>query len=108
VSAGSRRIKQHPILGELPDVDAVTITFDGRALVARNGDTIASALLAHGIRRFRAMPDSNSPRGYFCGVGRCVDCAVIADGALNVAACSTPVRDGMVVMTQLGLGTWES
>jgi hypothetical protein len=28
------------------------------------------------------------------------------DGELNVRACVTPVRDGMVVTTQHGLGAW--
>ncbi|HUG14269.1 MAG TPA: (2Fe-2S)-binding protein [Thermomicrobiales bacterium] len=104
--SGSRRITRHPILGELPAADSVTFTFDGRSVLARADDTIASALLAHGIRRFRSMPETGAPRGYFCGAGRCMDCAVTVDGLLNVAACTTPVRAGMVVKTQHGLGTW--
>jgi len=31
---------------------------------------------------------------------------MIVDGVPNVRTCVTPVRDGMVVQTQKGLGEW--
>jgi predicted molibdopterin-dependent oxidoreductase YjgC len=104
--AGPYRIERHPILGPLPDAQRVEITIDGIELAAIPGDSIASAMLAHGIRAMRTMPESGSPRGYFCGVGRCSDCVVTVDGELNVVACTTYVRRGMRIETQRGLGTW--
>ena len=101
-----RRILDHPVLGSLPDVRLVSLTIDGVAIGARPGETIAAALLANGIRVFRTMPKTGAPRGGFCFVGRCSDCQMIVDGTPNVMACTTIVRDGMVVETQHGVGKW--
>jgi hypothetical protein len=37
-------------------------------------------------------------------VGRCSDCLMIVDDEPNVRVCVTPVREGMNVKTQHGLG----
>jgi predicted molibdopterin-dependent oxidoreductase YjgC len=103
----ANRIADHPVLGENPRQDQVRILFDGDPLQALAGETIATALRAHGISVYRTMPESGSPRGLYCGVGRCPDCMMIVDGMLNVRACVTPVRDGMVIETQPELGTWR-
>lgn len=100
------RVRHHPVLGDLPAAATVTITVDGRAVPARAGEPIAAALLANGIRICRTMPGSGEPRGPFCAVGRCPDCMMTVDGELNVRTCITPVRDGMRVETQQGLGAW--
>jgi predicted molibdopterin-dependent oxidoreductase YjgC len=106
-SESSRRIVEHSILGTLPDAPKVTITIDGQSMVARDGEPIAAALLSHGITVCRTSPESGETRGPFCAVGRCPDCLMTVDGVLNVRACLTPVRDGMRVETQIGLGQWE-
>lgn len=106
-SSQDRRIRQHPVLGELPASEEVTISLDGQALTARAGETIAAALLANGIRTCRTMPESGEPRGSFCGIGRCTDCLMTVDGELNVRTCITPVREGQQVVTQQDLGSWE-
>jgi predicted molibdopterin-dependent oxidoreductase YjgC len=85
----------------------VRVLFDGEPLQALAGESIATALRAHGITVFRTMPETRSPRALFCGVGRCPDCTMTVDGALNVRACVAPVRDGMVIETQHELGTWK-
>ncbi|HET8629809.1 MAG TPA: 2Fe-2S iron-sulfur cluster-binding protein [Thermomicrobiales bacterium] len=100
------RIAEHAILGPAPAAAEVTIAVDGRPLTARAGEPILMALLAHGIARCRTMPDTGAPRGLFCGVGRCPDCAMTVDGVLNVRTCVTPVREGMRIETQQGLGHW--
>jgi hypothetical protein len=102
------RVTEHPILGPLPDGVNVTITLDGVPIAAREGEPIAAALLANGIRVFRTTSRSGERRGYFCGIGRCPDCAMIVDGEPNVRTCQTPVRDGMRVETQKGLGHLRS
>lgn len=88
-------------LGE-PGAQAVTITVDGRQLVARAGDTVAAALLAHGINHTRTTPVTGSPRGPYCMMGVCFDCLVTIDEAGNKQACLIAVRDGMTVETQRG------
>jgi predicted molibdopterin-dependent oxidoreductase YjgC len=103
---GARRIEQHPLLGPAPQCDAVTITFDGGAIAAREGESLLAALLASGIRVLRTMPMTGEARGGYCLVGRCSDCLVIVDGVPNSYACTTQVCDGMTVETQHGLGHW--
>jgi predicted molibdopterin-dependent oxidoreductase YjgC len=107
MEATSRRVLRHPVLGDLPDAQAVQITVDGQSLVARQGEPIAAVLLASGISVCRTMPESREPRGAFCWVGRCTDCLMTVDGEPNVRACQTAVRHGQVIWTQSGLGEWE-
>ena len=101
------RVETHPILGDLPTASSVIIIVDGRKIEARDGEMIAAALTAAGIRTFRKTPIYHKPRGVFCAVGRCTDCAMTVDGVPNVRTCVTKVRDGMVIETQDGLGTWR-
>ncbi len=103
----SWRVRRHPVLGDLDEAPVVQLTVDGRPIEARAGETIAAALLASDLRTFRSMPESGELRGLFCGVGRCSDCMMTVDGEPNVRTCVTPVRDGMRVETQRGLGRWE-
>lgn len=103
-----RRIGTHPILGPLPGAATVRVTLDGRPLSARAGEPIIAALLAAGVRVFRTMPGAGEARGGYCMIGRCSDCLMTVDGELNVRACVTPVRDGMRIVTQHGLGEWDA
>lgn len=100
------RITGHPILGPRPARPVVTLSVDGREITAFEGEPVAVAMLAADIRTSRTMPETRSPRGYFCGVGRCTDCLMTVDGALNVRTCVAPVAEGMIVTTQQGLGEW--
>jgi len=84
---------------------SVRFLFDGREIDAFEGETVAAALLAIGQRQLRRTNRRGEPRGLFCGIGACFDCLVQVDGKPNMQACLTPVRDGMVVETQLGLGS---
>ncbi|HRK19426.1 MAG TPA: (2Fe-2S)-binding protein [Hyphomicrobiaceae bacterium] len=90
-----KRLRENP-------VEAVTITVDGSALKARAGDTVAAALLAHGVSHVRTTPVSGAPRAPYCLMGVCFDCLVTIDGVGNRQACLEPVRDGMRVETQHG------
>ena len=101
------RVTHHEIYGDLPPANAVTITIDGREIEAREGEPIAAALLVNGIRVFRTMPKTGEARGGYCMIGRCSDCLMEVDGELNVRVCVTPVKDGMSVKTQHGLGEFE-
>ncbi len=82
----------------------VTIEFDGEALTARRGDSVAAALLASDHWTFRTTPVSGAPRGAFCMMGVCFDCLVEIDGIANRQACMIEVRDGMRVRRQQGAG----
>jgi predicted molibdopterin-dependent oxidoreductase YjgC len=85
---------------------ALNMMVDGQSVVAYDGESIAAALFAAGVRITRWTVRAGEPRGYFCGMGVCQDCLVTVDGSPNVRACMTPVRDGLRVETQRGLGDW--
>jgi predicted molibdopterin-dependent oxidoreductase YjgC len=80
----------------------LTIWFDGQAIPARNGDSVAVALLAGGFTTTRTTPASGAPRGPYCMMGACFDCLAEVDGRANVQTCMTPVRDGVRVRRQNG------
>lgn len=81
---------------------AVAITVDGKAVGARSGDTVASALLAAGIDHCRTTPVTGAPRAPYCLMGVCFECLVTVDGVGSRQGCLVPVRDGMNVETQIG------
>jgi predicted molibdopterin-dependent oxidoreductase YjgC len=97
-----RRIDSHPILGPLPDHQECSILVDSEPIRAREGEPILAALLAHGIHVTRLTEIREQPRGLFCGIGLCTDCMLTVDGVPNVRSCITPVREGMVIVTQTG------
>lgn len=96
------RIEHHPIL-EFHRGRKITFTFDGRPIEAYEGETIAAALHAAGVR-ILSRTRSGAPRGLFCAIGKCSSCLATVDGIPNVKTCVTPVREGMVVESQRGPG----
>ena len=80
----------------------VTLTVDGKPVSAREGDTVAAALLAAGIDHCRTSPVSGAPRAPYCLMGVCFECLVTIDGVGSRQGCLIPVRAGMKVETQLG------
>jgi len=82
--------------------ETVSLKVDGREIRARAGDTVAGAMLAAGIDRFRTTPVTESPRAPYCLMGVCFDCLVTIDGVGSRQACLVPVREGMAGETQLG------
>ena len=85
-------------LGPLATRQPLTIQVDGEPVQAYAGESVATALLALGLRTFRHT-EKGAPRGLFCGMGVCFDCLVTVDGVENVRACLTPVAEGMVIAT---------
>ena len=97
------RVEQHCILDVDKKEKKVKITVDGKEIEAYEGEPILAALLASGIKVNRYTVKKHEPRGLFCGIGQCSDCSMVVDGKANVRTCSTPVKEGMVIMTQDGL-----
>ena len=81
---------------------AVRITLDGREIQAREGESVAAAMLAAGIESFRTTPVSGAARAPYCMMGACFDCLVTIDGAGSRQACLVPVKAGMTIATQRG------
>lgn len=90
-----------PLHGGLERGPAVTLTLDGRAVTAYEGESVAALLFAEGEAATR-FTRSGEPRGVFCGMGVCFDCLVVVDGVPNTRACVTWVRAGMEIARQDG------
>jgi len=80
----------------------VRMVIDGAQVVARDGDTVAAALLATEMDHCRETPVSGAPRAPYCMMGVCFDCLVTIDGVGNRQACLIRVREGMQVEIQRG------
>ncbi|MBE2264056.1 MAG: (2Fe-2S)-binding protein [Burkholderiaceae bacterium] len=81
---------------------AVTLQVDGRPITAREGDTLAIALLNADVIPFRQTPVSAQPRAPLCLMGACFDCLVEVDGRQNVQSCMVEVSEGMQVRLPTG------
>lgn len=102
------RVIDHPILGKLENKREVHFLLDGKAYKGLEGEMIAAALLANNIKIHRYTKHNHSPRGIYCGIGRCTDCIMMVDGIPNVRTCVTPLKDGMIIETQKGVGQWKN
>jgi glycine/D-amino acid oxidase-like deaminating enzyme len=78
----------------------VNFSYDGQTLQAQEGETIAAALVANGIRTLRHTKGGQR-RGLYCGMGACQECLVTVDGVGSQRACMTKVQDGQVVSAAL-------
>lgn len=92
-----KRIENHPVFGKLEKQKKVTFQFDDKTVEGVEGDTIASALLANGIRTLRQHEESGTSRGIYCNIGHCLECRVTVNGETNVRACLTPIQENMIV-----------
>lgn len=99
------RVNHHPVLGNLEKQKEVKIYFDDQQYVAHEGDTIASALLASGVRTLRRHEDKETPRGIYCNIGHCFECRVRVNGKNTVRACLTPVENNMRIESGMSLST---
>lgn len=93
------RITEHPVLPFIKQ-KKITIYYGGEPIEAAEGEPVAAALLASGIRALRTTVKYREPRGVFCAIGRCTDCMMIVDGVPNTRTCVTAARDGMRVERQ--------
>jgi predicted molibdopterin-dependent oxidoreductase YjgC len=92
-------------IGSLETRQPLTVTIDGKTIVAFAGESVATVLMAQGRQTFRQTDNKHAPRGFYCGMGVCFDCLVRIDGIENVRACMTPVAEGMVIETRCEHGT---
>ncbi len=99
----SLRIQNHPILnfnkGKL-----VKFYFEGKELSGYEGEAIAAALIANGIKIFRITEKMRRPRGFFCAVGKCSSCLMTVNSVPNVMVCIEPLKEGMTISRQKGRG----
>jgi predicted molibdopterin-dependent oxidoreductase YjgC len=96
------RIKEHPIL-EFKRGKKIKFYFEGKELDGYEGETIAAALYANGIKVFRESY-TGRPRGFFCAIGKCSSCFMIVDSKPNIRTCIVPLKKGMKIGMQKGKG----
>lgn len=99
-------IEEHPIL-EFKHTRKVKFTFEGAEMEGFEGEPIAAALHANGVRILRYTPKRMRPRGFFCAIGKCSSCFMVVNGIPNVRTCITPLREGMRVEVQRGNGALQ-
>lgn len=75
----------------------VTIHVDGKPITVRDGDSVATALLANGYSHFSHHPKTGKPLAPQCLIGVCFGCLCTVDGRPGVQACLEPVRKGLKV-----------
>ncbi|GAA3869529.1 hypothetical protein GCM10022404_19460 [Celeribacter arenosi] len=76
--------------------EKVTFTFDGMPVEGHDGEMLVSALVRANILTLRHAPHDAAPRGAFCCMGLCQECAVVVKGQ-TVEACRTEVTADLVV-----------
>lgn len=89
-----RLVPNHAALIKRSEV--VTFTFDGTTVTGHAGESLVSALLRAGHLTLRHAPNDDAPRGAFCCMGLCQECAVVVQGQV-VEACRTNVAADLVV-----------
>lgn len=97
------RIENHPIL-TFTRGKKISFFYDGQEMEGFEGDTIAGALHALGVKVFGHSHRRHRPRGFYCGIGNCSSCLMTVDGVPNVRICITELSQGMEVRTQKGRG----
>jgi len=98
------RLTTHPVL-PVRRGKKISFSFNGRRITAYEGETVAAALYAAGVRIFSRSFKYHRPRGLLCLNGHCAHCLMRVDGIPNVRVCREKVRAGMVVQSQ---NAWPS
>ncbi len=77
----------------------LTFHFDGTEMDALDGDTVLTGILmsAGSLRSAEFGPER---RAGFCLMGACQDCWIWQEDGPRLRACSTPLRDGMRLLSR--------
>jgi predicted molibdopterin-dependent oxidoreductase YjgC len=100
------RIENHPIL-DFGNRKTIKFYFEGKEMEGLEGDTIASALHASGVKVLGDSLFKHRPRGFYCAIGNCSSCLMKVDGKSNVKICVTMLAEGIKVEVQKGKGELE-
>ncbi len=80
------------------DRPAIAFTVDGTEIVAKQGDTLLTAMLAGGLSHVRTSEFGDGGRAGFCWMGACQDCWVLVEGSGIRRSCTTLAEPGMRVI----------
>ncbi|SFA69688.1 MULTISPECIES: (2Fe-2S)-binding protein [unclassified Bacillus (in: firmicutes)] len=90
---------QHPMLNSCSKT-TVSFSFNHVDYEGREGETIAIALWANGVKALRKSEKNNEPRGMYCGIGQCYECRIYHSQKGLLKACTTIIRDGEQYFSQ--------
>lgn len=76
------------------------IEVDGEKIIAYEGETVGTVLLASGRKTLRYTKKFEQLRGLYCGIGLCQECRMVINGVPNTQACPTLAAPGIQVETQ--------
>lgn len=93
------RIEEHPVLN-FSKKRKIKFIFNGQDIEGYEGDTIAAALHAAGVKVLGRSLFLHRPRGFYCAIGNCSSCLMTVNGVANVKTCVTDLKEGMTVQTQ--------
>ncbi|MEF8879634.1 MAG: FAD-dependent oxidoreductase [Candidatus Thermoplasmatota archaeon] len=93
------RIKKHPIL-DFQSRKKISFYFNDKKMQGQEGDSVASALYANGVKKFSTSIKYERDRGFFCGIGKCSSCLMRVDDIPNVRTCTAPLKEGLKVERQ--------
>jgi len=77
---------------------SVSFWLDGKALSARAGDSVLTAVLTH-AEQLRRTEFTGAPRAGFCLIGCCQDCWMRSEDGVAVRACTTEIAEGMRLLS---------
>ena len=97
------RIHEHPVL-DFKKGKEVEFICNGKTVRGFEGETIAAALHAAGVKVLSHSSENHRPRGFYCAIGNCSSCLMEVNGVANVRICTEPLEANMIVKTQKGKG----
>jgi len=86
----------------------IAFIYKGKKYYGVEGDTIATALYANGVRIFSRSLKYHRPRGLYSLDGECSNTCMEVDGIPNVRCENTLLEDGMVIKEQNVKGSAEN
>ena len=87
------RVTKPGVSANIPDT---SLSFEGLVIPARHGESVAAALINSGHYGCRDS-ETTGPRGVFCGMGVCSECAVNINGMTGRLACMEKVVPDLTV-----------
>ena len=94
-----KRLTQLETLKIQPETPLV-VHYGGKPMAGLQGDTVATALYANGVRIFSRSLKYHRPRGLYCLDGECSNTLMTVDGVPNIRTENTPAVNGMRVAAQ--------
>ena len=101
------RLSQLPTLRINP-VEKISFSYNGKIYQGIDGDTIATALYANGVRIFSRSMKYHRPRGLYSLDGESSNTYMRIDGIPNVCAEKTALKEGLTVKAQNIKGSPEN